>query len=93
MIGAGKASAAMAAAVDAALPDVDVSGVVATRYGYAVPDGRIRIIEAAHPVSDSMSEVAAMLIVEALRGLTSDDLVLALISGGGSAPMALPVPD
>lgn len=54
-------------------PDVDVSGVVVTRYGYAVPAGRIRIIEAAHPVSDSMSEVAAMLIVEALRGLTSDD--------------------
>ncbi|PLN74164.1 glycerate kinase, partial [Klebsiella quasipneumoniae] len=47
---------------------------------------------AAHPVSDSMSEVAAMLIVEALRGLTSDDLVLALISGGGSALMALPAP-
>lgn len=92
VIGAGKASAAMAAAVDAAWPDVDVSGVVVTRYGYAVPAGRIRIIEAAHPVSDSMSEVAAMLIVEALRGLTSDDLVLALISGGGSALMALPAP-
>lgn len=92
VIGAGKASAAMAAAVDAAWPDVCVSGVVVTRYGYAVPAGRIRIIEAAHPVSDSMSEVAAMLIVEALRGLTSDDLVLALISGGGSALMALPAP-
>lgn len=92
VIGAGKASAAMAAAVDAAWPDVDVSGVLVTRYGYAVPAGRIRIIEAAHPVSDSMSEVAAMLIVEALRGLTCDDLVLALISGGGSALMALPAP-
>lgn len=92
VIGAGKASAAMAAAVDAAWPDVEVSGVVVTRYGYAVPAGRIRIIEAAHPVSDSMSEVAAMLIVEALRGLTPDDLVLALISGGGSALMALPAP-
>ncbi len=63
-------------------PDVAVSGVVVTRYGYAVPAGRIRIIEAAHPVSDAMSEVAAMLIVETLRGLTADDLVLALISGG-----------
>ncbi|WP_117058427.1 DUF4147 domain-containing protein, partial [Klebsiella pneumoniae] len=51
-----------------------------------------RIIEAAHPVSDAMSEVAAMLIVETLRGLTADDLVLALISGGGSALMALPAP-
>lgn len=92
VIGAGKASAAMAAAVDAAWPDVDVSGVVVTRYGHAVPAGRIRIIEAAHPVSDAMSETAAMLIVETLRGLTPDDLVLALISGGGSALMALPAP-
>jgi hydroxypyruvate reductase len=92
VIGAGKASAAMAAAVDAAWPDVDVSGVVVTRYGHAVPAGRIRILEAAHPVSDAMSEIAAMLIVESLRGLTPDDLVLALISGGGSALMALPAP-
>ncbi|ADU72565.1 glycerate kinase [Pantoea sp. At-9b] len=92
VIGAGKASAAMAAAVDAAWPDVDVSGVVVTRYGHAVPAGRIRILEAAHPVSDAMSETAAMLIVESLRGLTPDDLVLALISGGGSALMALPAP-
>ncbi|MCA1179768.1 MULTISPECIES: glycerate kinase [unclassified Pantoea] len=92
VIGAGKASAAMAAAVDTAWPDVDVSGVVVTRYGHATPAGRIRILEAAHPVSDAMSETAAMLIVETLRGLTSDDLVLALISGGGSALMALPAP-
>ncbi|POW55364.1 glycerate kinase [Candidatus Pantoea alvi] len=90
VIGAGKASAAMAAAVDAAWPGVDMSGVVVTRYDHGVPAGRIRILEAAHPVSDAMSETAAMLIVEALRGLTSDDLVLALISGGGSALMALP---
>ncbi|MBF6639760.1 glycerate kinase [Rouxiella silvae] len=91
VIGAGKASAAMAAAVDAAWPDVDLSGVVVTRYGHAVPAGRIRILEAAHPVSDSMSEVAAMMIAEAVRHLTPDDLVLALISGGGSALMALPI--
>lgn len=92
VVGAGKASAAMAAAVDAAWPDVDVSGVVVTRYGHAVPAGRIRILEASHPVSDAMSAMAAMLILEALRGLTPDDLVLALISGGGSAVMALPAP-
>lgn len=92
VVGAGKASAAMAAAVDAAWPDVNVSGVVVTRYGHAVPAGRIRILEASHPVSDAMSEAAAMLILEALRGLTPDDLVLALISGGGSAVMALPAP-
>lgn len=92
VVGAGKASAAMAAAVDAAWPDVQVEGVVVTRYGHAVPAGRIRILEASHPVSDAMSETAAMLIVESLRGLTPDDLVLALISGGGSALMALPMP-
>lgn len=92
VIGAGKASAAMAAAVDAAWPDVNISGVVVTRYGHSVPAGRIRTIEAAHPVSDAMSETAAMLIVESLRGLSSDDTVLALISGGGSALMALPLP-
>lgn len=92
VIGAGKASAAMAAAVDAAWPDVEVSGVVVTRYGHGVPAGRIRILEAAHPVSDSMSQTAAMLIVQALLDLSSDDLVIALISGGGSALMALPVP-
>ena len=92
VIGAGKASAAMAAAVDAAWPDVDLSGVVVTRYGHAVPAGRIRILEAAHPVADAMSETAALQIVESLHGLTSDDLVLALISGGGSALMALPLP-
>lgn len=92
VVGAGKASAAMAAAVDAAWPDVEVSGVVVTRYGHAVPAGRIRVLEASHPVSDAMSETAAMLIVESLRGLTEDDLVLALMSGGGSALMALPAP-
>lgn len=92
VIGAGKASAAMAAAVDAAWPDVEVSGVVVTRYGHAVPAGRIRILEAAHPVSDSMSQTAAMLIVQAISDLSADDLVIALISGGGSALMALPVP-
>src|SRR6478672_12993760 len=49
VVGAGKASAAMAAAVDAAWPDVDVSGVVVTRYGHATPAGRIEIVEASHP--------------------------------------------
>ncbi|NTI31182.1 DUF4147 domain-containing protein, partial [Rhizobium rhizogenes] len=59
VVGAGKASAAMAAALDAAWPEVDVSGVVVTRYGHAVPAGRIRILEASHPVPDTMSETAA----------------------------------
>ncbi len=90
VVGAGKASAAMAAAFDAAWPDVDVSGVVVTRYGHAVPAGRIRIIEAAHPVPDHNSEQAARAMLDAVRGLSADDLVVALISGGGSALMALP---
>jgi hydroxypyruvate reductase len=90
VVGAGKASAAMAAALEAAWPDVALSGVVATRYGYAVPTGRIEIVEAAHPVPDAMSEAAAWRILAAVRGLGPDDLVIALISGGGSALMAAP---
>ncbi|MGQ3675210.1 glycerate kinase type-2 family protein [Xanthobacter sp. TB0139] len=90
VVGAGKASAAMAAAVDAAWPDVDLSGLVVTRYGHAVPTGRIRILEAAHPVPDDASVVAARAIMEAVQGLGPDDLVLALISGGGSALLCLP---
>jgi len=92
VVGAGKASAAMAAAVDAAWPDVDLSGVVVTRHGHGAPAGRIEVIEAGHPVPDEMSEVAAGRILAAVRGLGPDDLVLALISGGGSALLALPAP-
>ena len=90
VVGAGKASAAMAAGLDAAWPDVDLSGVVVTHYGYAVPAGRIEILEAAHPVPDENSLAAARRMLGAVRGLTSDDLVIALISGGGSALMTLP---
>jgi hydroxypyruvate reductase len=91
VIGAGKASAAMAAAVDSAWPDVRLSGVVSTRYGHSVPAGRITVIEAGHPVPDSASEDAARLILDALTGLTAEDLVIALISGGGSATLAMPI--
>jgi glycerate 2-kinase len=90
VVGAGKASAAMAAALEAAWPDIAMSGVVVTRYGHAVPTQKIRIIEAAHPVSDAMSEIASMLILETVKDLTAQDCVIALISGGGSALMALP---
>ena len=90
VVGAGKASAAMAAALDAAWPDVDLTGVVVTRYGHAVPAGRIRIVEASHPVPDTMSETAARLVLAAVSDLGPDDLVIALISGGGSALMTLP---
>lgn len=75
----------MAAALDAAWPDVELSGIVSTRYGHAVPAGRIDIIEAGHPVPDAASERAARRILEAVSGLTADDLVIALMSGGGSA--------
>lgn len=91
VVGAGKASAAMAAALDAAWPDVDVSGIVSTRYGHAVPAGRITIIEAGHPVPDAASEKAGRQTLEAVRGLAPEDLVIALMSGGGSATLALPI--
>jgi hydroxypyruvate reductase len=90
VVGAGKASAAMAAALEAAWPDVDLQGVIVTRYGHAVPTQKIRILEAAHPVSDAMSEVASMLMMEQVKHLSADDCVIALISGGGSSLLALP---
>jgi hydroxypyruvate reductase len=90
VVGAGKASAAMAAALDKAWAHVDLSGIVVTRYGHAVPAGRIEIIEASHPVPDDMSAEAARRILAAVEGLTADDMVIALISGGGSALMVAP---
>lgn len=90
VVGAGKASAAMAAALEAAWPHVDLSGVVVTRYGHAVPTAHIEIIEASHPVPDDKSAEAAKRILAAVEGLTADDMVIALISGGGSALMVAP---
>lgn len=80
----------MAAALEAAWPDVDMQGVVVTRYGHAVLTQKIRIVEAAHPVSDAMSEMASMLMMEQVKGLREEDCVIALISGGGSSLLALP---
>ena len=91
VVGAGKASAAMAAALETAWQDVELSGVISTRYGHAVPAGRVQVIEAGHPVPDEASENAARAILEAVSDLTPDDLVVALISGGGSATLALPI--
>jgi glycerate 2-kinase len=90
VIGAGKASVAMAAALDAAWPDVDLIGVVVTRHGQGGSAGRIEVIEASHPTPDAMSEEAGRRILSAVDGLTVDDLVVALMSGGGSALMVLP---
>ena len=92
VVGTGKSAASMAAALEAAWPDVPLCGVVVTRYGHAVPTSRIEVIEASHPVPDANSERGARLVLEAVAGLGPDDLVLALISGGGSALMALPAP-
>ncbi len=92
VVGAGKAAAAMAAAVDAAWSDVDLSGVVVVPYGYTMPAGRIAVREAAHPVPDAASEAAARAVLAAVEGLGAEDLVLVLISGGGSSVLALPAP-
>jgi hydroxypyruvate reductase len=91
VIGAGKASAAMARAVEEAW-DGPLEGLVVTRYGHGVPCERIRIVEAAHPVPDAAGLEAAQGILDLVSGLTADDLVLALISGGGSSLLSLPAP-
>lgn len=90
VIGAGKASAAMAQAVEQHWPG-ELSGLVVTRYGYGVPCQRIEIVEAAHPVPDAAGLAAAQRILDRVAGLTADDTVLCLISGGGSALLALPL--
>jgi glycerate 2-kinase len=96
VIGAGKAGGAMAAAVDALWPkDAPLSGLVVTRYDHVPPayrnkPGRIEVVEASHPVPDEAGQRAALRIVELVRELSADDLVLCLISGGGSALLTLP---
>ncbi|NMM77543.1 glycerate kinase [Rhodococcus sp. SRB_17] len=91
VIGAGKASAAMARAVEDAWPG-PLSGLVVTRYGYGVPCERIEIAEAAHPVPDAAGEKAAQRLLALVSGLREDDLVLCLISGGGSSLLPLAAP-
>jgi hydroxypyruvate reductase len=92
VVGMGKAAATMAQALETAWPDVALSGVVVTREGHAVPTRRIEVLEASHPVPDSRSEAGARRLLEAVRGLGPEDLVVALVSGGGSALAALPAP-
>jgi hydroxypyruvate reductase len=91
VIGAGKASAAMAKAVEDQWPH-PLEGLVVTRYGYGETCRRIEIVEAAHPVPDEKGRAAAGRILETVKGHTPDDLVLCLISGGASALLALPAP-
>jgi glycerate 2-kinase len=92
VVGGGKSAAQMAVALEDAWQDVPLEGTVVTRYGHAVPTCRIEVIEAAHPVPDANSELGARRLLERVRGLGPDDLVLALISGGASALLALPAP-
>ncbi|MFZ0118189.1 MAG: glycerate kinase [Pseudonocardiaceae bacterium] len=91
VVGAGKAAARMAQAVEQAW-DGPLSGLVVTRYGHAVPCTHVEVVQAAHPVPDAAGERAARRILELVSGLGADDLVLALISGGGSALLTLPAP-
>lgn len=100
VLGAGKAGGAMAAAVDALWPkNAPLSGLVVTRYDYVPPEfkakqaaglNRIEVVEAAHPVPDAAGREAAKRIAALAHGLTADDLVLCLISGGASSLMAMP---
>lgn len=91
IIGAGKAAASMAAAVESHWSG-PLEGLVVTRYGHAVPCRRIEVIEAAHPIPDAGGTAAALRMLDMVRGLGPDDLVLCLMSGGASALMALPAP-
>lgn len=90
VIGAGKASAEMARVVEAHWPGA-LSGLVVTRYGYAVPCQHIEIVEAAHPLPDAAGQHGAQRMLQLVSGLSPDDLVLCLISGGGSALLPLPL--
>lgn len=89
VVGAGKAAAAMARAVEREW-DGPLEGLVVTRYGHGVPCERIRVVEAAHPVPDAAGRDAAVRILELADGLGAGDLLLCLVSGGGSALLALP---
>jgi glycerate 2-kinase len=92
VVGGGKSAAVMAAALEDAWPDVALEGTVVTRYGHAVATKRVEVIEASHPVPDANSEHGARKILQHVQGLTRDDLVIALMSGGASALLAAPVP-
>ncbi len=91
VVGAGKAAAAMAAAVESVW-DGPLEGLVVTRYGHRVPTRAIEVVEAAHPVPDAAGLQAARRILAMAEALGEGDLLLALMSGGGSALLTLPVP-
>ena len=92
VVGGGKAAASMAAAVERAWTDVAMSGVVVTRYAHGVPTKSIEVVEAGHPVPDEAGELAAARMLELAGSLGPDDLLLVLVSGGGSSLMSCPAP-
>ena len=91
VVGCGKAAGSMAKAVEDHWPG-ELSGMVVTRYGYHVQTKRIEVVEAAHPVPDEAGRKAAERMLKMVQGLSADDLVLFLVSGGGSALLSLPAP-
>ncbi|HEX8885824.1 MAG TPA: glycerate kinase [Noviherbaspirillum sp.] len=92
VVGAGKAAASMARAVDLAWPqDAALEGIVVTRYAHAIPTERITVVEASHPVPDDEGEKAAADILARVAALGPDDRLIALVSGGGSSLLSLPV--
>ena len=93
VVGAGKAAAAMAQAVEAHWQEADgpLSGLVVTRYGHGAPCQRIEVVEAAHPLPDAAGLAAAQRLLEQVQGLRHEDLVLCLLSGGGSALLPAPL--
>lgn len=92
VVGGGKAAASMAAAVEAHWPaDALLSGLVVTRYQHSLPTHRIEVVEASHPLPDGRGEAAALQMLDRVGQLGPDDLLLALISGGGSSLLAAPV--
>jgi len=92
VLGAGKASGAMAAAVETLLGDRVEDGFVVVKDGYTVPTRRVRLVEAGHPVPDARGERAAAALLDRARAAGADDVVFMLISGGGSALLPAPVP-
>ena len=91
LVGAGKASAAMARAFETAWSG-PLEGLVVTRYGHSVPCDQVEVVEAGHPVPDAAGEKAASRILELARGLGPEDQLVFLASGGGSALLSLPAP-
>ncbi|MEO1127797.1 MAG: glycerate-2-kinase family protein, partial [Cyanobacteria bacterium J06639_16] len=92
VVGVGKSAAAMAKAVEDVWGD-DLEGLVITRYGHHMPTAKIEVIEAGHPVPDRNGVEAAQKIFDRVAPLTEDDLVLCLISGGGTSLFTLPPPE